>query len=232
MTKEATSDALTTPALDLPPLVTTVIEPARGWVPLKLRELWEYREVLYYLIWRDIKVKYRQTLIGAAWAIVQPLMTMVVFSVFLGKLAKVPSDGAPYPLFAFAALVPWSFFANGLTQSATSLVASGNLITKVYFPRLLVPMARVLAGLPDIGLSFLVLLGLVAMYGRLQWTLALLWLPLMAILALLTAFGIGLWLSALNVQYRDIQHAVPFLVQIWLFATPIAYPSSLLAEPW
>lgn len=232
MTKEATSDALTTPALDLPPLVTTVIEPARGWVPLKLRELWEYREVLYYLIWRDIKVKYRQTLIGAAWAIVQPLMTMVVFSVFLGKLAKVPSDGAPYPLFAFAALVPWSFFANGLTQSASSLVASGNLITKVYFPRLLVPMARVLAGLPDIGLSFLVLLGLVAMYGRLQWTLSLLWLPLMAILALLTAFGIGLWLSALNVQYRDIQHAVPFLVQIWLFATPIAYPSSLLAEPW
>lgn len=232
MTKEATSDALTTSALDLPPLVTTVIEPARGWVPLKLRELWEYREVLYYLIWRDIKVKYRQTLIGAAWAIVQPLMTMVVFSVFLGKLAKVPSDGAPYPLFAFAALVPWSFFANGLTQSASSLVASGNLITKVYFPRLLVPMARVLAGLPDIGLSFLVLLGLVAMYGRLQWTLSLLWLPLMAILALLTAFGIGLWLSALNVQYRDIQHAVPFLVQIWLFATPIAYPSSLLAEPW
>jgi len=232
MAKEATSDALTAPALDLPPLVTTVIEPARGWVPLRVRELWEYREVLYYLIWRDIKVKYRQTLIGAAWAIVQPLMTMVVFSVFLGKLAKVPSDGAPYPLFAFAALVPWSFFANGLTQSASSLVASGNLITKVYFPRLLVPMGRVLAGLPDIALSFLVLLGLVAMYGRLQWTLSLLWLPLMALLALLTAFGIGLWLSALNVQYRDIQHAVPFLVQIWLFATPIAYPSSLLSEPW
>ena len=231
MAEEVTPEALTTPAL-VPPLVTTVIEPARGWVPLRVRELWEYREVLYYLIWRDIKVKYRQTLIGAAWAIVQPLMTMVVFSVFLGKLAKVPSDGAPYPLFTFAALVPWSFFANGLTQSATSLVASGNLITKVYFPRLLVPMGRVLAGLPDIALSFLVLLGLVAMYGGLQWTLSLLWLPLMAVLALLTAFGIGLWLSALNVQYRDIQHAVPFLVQIWLFATPIAYPSSLLAEPW
>ena len=211
---------------------TTVIEPARGWVPLKLRELWEYREVLYYLIWRDMKVKYRQTLIGAAWAIVQPLMTMVVFSVFLGKLAKVPSDGAPYPLFAFAALVPWSFFANGVTQSASSLVASGNLITKVYFPRLLVPMGRVLSGLPDIGLSFLVLVGLVAAYGRFELSLSLLWLPLMAVLALLTAFGIGLWLSALNVQYRDIQHAVPFLVQIWLFATPIAYPSSLLAEPW
>lgn len=231
MTKETTSEALTAPPL-LPSLATTIIEPARGWVPLKIRELWEYREVLYYLIWRDIKVKYRQTVIGATWAIIQPLMTMVVFSVFLGKLAKVPSDGAPYPLFAFAALVPWSFFANGLTQSASSLVASGHLITKVYFPRLLVPMARVLSGLPDIGLSFLVLLGLAAIYGRFQWSLSLLWLPLMAILALLTAFGIGLWLSALNVQYRDIQHAVPFLVQIWLFATPIAYPSSLLAEPW
>src|SRR5690349_9709799 len=220
------------PGFDVGTAKTTVIEPARGWVPLKLRELWEYREVLYYLVWRDMKVKYRQTLIGAAWAIVQPLMTMVVFSVFLGKLAKVPSDGAPYPLFAFAALVPWSFFANGVTQSATSLVASGNLITKVYFPRLLVPMGRVLSGLPDIGLSFLVLVGLVAAYGRLELSLSLLWLPLMAVLALLTAFGIGLWLSALNVQYRDIQHAVPFLVQIWLFATPIAYPSSLLAEPW
>ncbi|HKR54719.1 MAG TPA: ABC transporter permease [Gemmatimonadales bacterium] len=231
MAKEATSEALTAAPL-LSPLATTVIEPGRGWVPLKLRELWEYREVLYYLIWRDIKVKYRQTLIGAAWAIVQPLMTMVVFSVFLGRLAKVPSDGAPYPLFTFAALVPWSFFANGVTQSASSLVASGNLITKVYFPRLLVPMARVLSGLPDIGFSFLVLVGLVAIYGHFQLSLSLLWLPVMAVLALLTAFGIGLWLSALNVQYRDIQHAVPFLVQIWLFATPIAYPSSLLAEPW
>jgi len=213
MTQEATSEALTAAPL-LTPLVTTVIEPAHGWVPLKVRELWEYREVLYYLIWRDIKVKYRQTLIGATWAIIQPLMTMVVFSVFLGKLAKVPSDGVPYPLFAFAALVPWAFFANGLTQSASSLVASGHLITKVYFPRLLVPTARVLSGLPDIGLSFLVLLGLVAAYGRFELSLSLLWLPAMAALALLTAFGIGLWLSALNVQYRDIQHAVPFLVQI------------------
>jgi lipopolysaccharide transport system permease protein len=218
--------------LDSTPTMTTVIEPSRGWVPLKVGELWEYREVLYYLIWRDIKVRYRQTAIGATWAIIQPLMTMVVFSVFLGKLAKVPSDGAPYPLFAFAALVPWSFFANGVTQSASSLVASGHLITKVYFPRLLVPMARVLSGLPDIGLSFLVLLGLAVMYGRFHVNPPLLWLPVLVVLALLTAFGVGLWLSALNVQYRDIQHAVPFLVQIWLFATPIAYPSSLLAEPW
>jgi lipopolysaccharide transport system permease protein len=210
----------------------TVIEPSRGWVPIRLGELWDYREVLYYLVWRDIKVRYRQTAIGAAWAIIQPLMTMVVFSVFLGKLAKVPSDGVPYPVFAFTALVPWAFFANGLTQSAGSLVASGNLITKVYFPRLLVPLARVLGGLPDIGLSFVVLVGLAWWYGQFHLRLSLLWLPMLAVLALLTAFGIGLWLSALNVQYRDIQHAVPFLVQVWLFATPIAYPSSLLPEPW
>jgi len=213
-------------------MLVTVIEPARGWVPLKLSELWEYREVLYYLVWRDIKVRYRQTVMGALWAIIQPLMTMVVFSVFLGGFAKVPSDGAPYPLFAFAALVPWSFFANGLAQSANSLVASGNLITKVYFPRLLVPMGRVLSGLPDIGLSFLVLLVLVAWYGHLHPSLSLMWLPFLASVAFLTALGVGLWLSALNVRYRDVQHAVPFLIQIWMFATPIAYPSSLLPEPW
>ena len=233
---EAAIDSVSMPGRALSALpgssTVTVIEPSRGWVPIRLGELWDYREVLYYLVWRDIKVRYRQTAIGAAWAIVQPLMTMVVFSVFLGKLAKVPSDGTPYPIFAFAGLVPWAFFANGLTQSAGSLVASGHLITKVYFPRLLVPMARVLAGLPDIGLSFLVLLGLVGWYGQLHLTRSLLWLPGLAALALLTAFGIGLWLSALNVQYRDVQHAVPFLVQIWLFATPIAYPSSLLPEPW
>jgi lipopolysaccharide transport system permease protein len=215
-----------------PPLATTVIEPARGWVPLKVGELWEYREVLYFLIWRDIKVRYRQTLIGAAWAIIQPLMTMVVFSIFFGRLAKIPSDGVPYSVFAFTALVPWTFFANGLTQSANSLVHSGHLITKVYFPRLLVPMARILSGLPDLGLTFLVLLGMVWWYGLLQGGQALFWLPALAVLAFMTALGVGLWLSSLNVKYRDIQHAVPFLVQIWFFATPIAYPSSLLSEPW
>lgn len=214
------------------PLPTIVIEPARGWVPLKVNELWEYREVLYFLIWRDIKVRYRQTLIGAAWAIIQPFMTMVVFSIFFGRLAKVPSDGIPYPVFAFAALVPWTFFANGLTQSANSLVHSGHLITKVYFPRLIVPMARVLSGLPDLGFSFLVLVGMVWWYGLLQGGRALLWLPALTVLTFVTALGVGLWLSSLNVRYRDIQHAVPFLVQLWLFATPIAYPSSLLQEPW
>jgi lipopolysaccharide transport system permease protein len=225
-------EGLPTPASPAPRLLTTVIEPSRGWSPLKVRELWEYREVLYFLVWRDIKVRYRQTLMGAAWAIIQPFMTMVVFTVFFGRLAKMPSDGAPYPLFAFAALVPWSFFANGLTQSANSLVHSGHLITKVYFPRLLVPMGRVLSGLPDLCLSFLVLVGMVWWYGLLAAQLRLFWLPVLALLAFFTALGMGLWLSALNVRYRDIQHAVPFLVQLWLFATPIAYPSSLLAEPW
>jgi len=210
----------------------TIIEPSSGWVPIKLRELWEFREVLYFLVWRDIKVRYRQTLIGAAWAIVQPFMTMVVFTVFFGRLAKMPSDGIPYPLFAFAALVPWTFFANGLTQGAMSLVASGHLITKVYFPRLLVPSARVLGGMLDLLLAFSVLLAMMAWYGIFPRPTAVLWLPALVLLALITAVGISLWLSALNVRYRDIQHLVPFLVQIWLFATPIAYPSSLLAERW
>jgi len=213
-------------------MILTVIEPSVGWVPLKLGELWGYREVLYYLVWRDIKIRYRQTIIGMAWAVIQPFMTMVVFSIFFGRLARMPSDGVPYPLFAFAALVPWTFFANGLTLSANSLVHSGNLITKVYFPRLLVPMARVLTGLPDLALSSSVLVGMIWWYGLLQARPALLWLPVFALLAFVTALGVGLWLSALNVQYRDIQHVVPFLVQVWLFATPIAYPSSLLTEPW
>ncbi len=226
------SEGLVTSGSPRPQLRTMVIEPSRGWVPLKLSQLWEYREVLYFLVWRDIKVRYRQTLIGATWAIIQPFMTMVVFSVFFGRLAKMPSDGIPYPLFAFAALVPWSFFANALALSANSLVHSGHLITKVYFPRLLVPMARVLSGLPDLGLSFLVLLGMILWYRLLQNGPALLWLPVLALLAFVTALGVGLWLSALNVRYRDVQHAVPFLIQLWLFTTPIAYPSSLLPDPW
>jgi lipopolysaccharide transport system permease protein len=226
------SDGLGASVSPSPAMLLTVIEPSQGWAPLKLRELWGYREVLYYLVWRDVKIRYRQTVIGMAWAVIQPFMTMVVFSIFFGRLAQMPSDGIPYPLFAFAALVPWTFFANGLTLSANSLVHSGQLITKVYFPRLLVPMARILTGLPDLVLSFLVLLGMIWWYGLLQARPGLVWLPVFALLAFLTALGVGLWLSALNVQYRDIQHAVPFLVQVWLFATPIAYPSSLLSGPW
>jgi lipopolysaccharide transport system permease protein len=213
-------------------LPVTVIQPSSGWVPIRLRELWQYRETLYFLVWRDIKVRYKQTVIGASWAIIQPIMIMVVFTVFLGRLARVPSDGTPYPVFAFCALVPWTFFANGLQQSSHSLVSSSALITKVYFPRLLIPTARVLAGLPDLGLAFLVLLGLVWHYDLGVSLPRLLWLPAFAALALVTALGIGFWLSALNVKYRDVQHAVPFLVQIWLFASPVAYPAGLVPDTW
>jgi lipopolysaccharide transport system permease protein len=208
-----------------------VIEPPRDGFRLGLRELWAHRELVYFLTWRDIKVRYKQTALGAAWAIIQPLSTMVVFSLFFGRLAKVPSDGVPYPLFAFAALVPWTFFANGLTQSANSVVASQNLVTKVYFPRLAIPIATVLAGALDFVLAFLLLIVLMMYYGVTPSARVLLVAPF-SLLALVTALGVGFWLAALNVQYRDVRYTVPFLVQIWLFATPIAYPSSLLAEPW
>ena len=210
---------------------TLRIAPSTGWVSLKLHELWEYRELLYFLIWRDIKVRYKQTALGATWAIIQPFFTMVVFSLFFGRLAKVPSDGIPYPLFSFAALVPWTFFANGLTQSSNSLVGSANLITKVYFPRLTIPIASVLSGIVDFVLAFIVLVGMMLYYGMLP-TLNVLWLPLFLLLALVASLGVGLWLSALNVEYRDVRYVVPFITQFWLFVTPIAYPSSLLHEPW
>jgi lipopolysaccharide transport system permease protein len=214
------------------PVLTTVIEPSHGWAALKLSELWEFRELFYFLMWKDIKVRYRQTLLGAAWAIVQPFFTMVVFAVFLGRLAKVPSDGLPYPVFAFTALVPWSFFARGLALSSDSLVTSSHLITKIYFPRLLLPAARVISGLPDLALTLLTLCGLLWWYRQPFRSISLLYLPPLVLLALLTALGVGLWLSALSVKYRDVQHVVPFMIQLWLFATPIAYPSSLLSEPW
>jgi lipopolysaccharide transport system permease protein len=212
--------------------VTVVrIEASQGWMPLKLHELWEYRELLYFLAWRDIKVRYKQTLLGAAWAIIQPFFTMVVFSIFFGRLAQIPSDGIPYPLFSYAALLPWTFFANGLTQSSNSLVGSANLIKKVYFPRLIIPIGTVLSGVIDLFLASLVLIGMIFYYGR-SLSFQALWLPAFVLLALVTCLGVGLWLSALNVQYRDVRHAVPFITQLWLFATPIAYPSSLLSEPW
>ena len=209
----------------------TVIQPSHGWVPLDLGELWRYRELLYFLTWRDIKVRYKQTLLGATWAILQPVFTMVVFSLFFGRLAKVPSDGIPYPLFSYAALVPWTFFSNGLSLSANSLVGSQNLITKIYFPRLAIPTATILAGVIDFALAFLVLLAMMLGYGFTPaWSM--LWLlPLFAI-AFVAALGGALWLSALNVQYRDVRYAVPFLLQLWLFITPIVYPSSLLGMPW
>jgi lipopolysaccharide transport system permease protein len=193
--------------------------------------LWEYRELLYFLTWRDIKVRYKQTVLGAAWAIIQPFFTMVVFSVFFGRLAKIPSDGVPYPIFTYAALVPWTFFAHGLSQSSSSLIGSANLIRKVYFPRLVVPISSVLSGAVDFVLAFIVLLGMMLYYGIVP-TINTVALPLFLLLALITSLGVGLWLSALNVEFRDVRYVVPFLVQFWLFATPIAYPASLLHEPW
>jgi len=207
------------------------IAPSTGWVDIRFQELWEYRELLYFLVWRDIKVRYKQTVLGAAWAILQPFLTMVIFSLFFGQLAKMPSDGIPYPLFAFAALVPWTFFANGLNQSSNSLVASANLLKKVYFPRLMIPCASVFAGVIDFLFAFIVLLGMMVFFGF-ALTANIIWLPLLLVLALMTSLGVGLWFSALNVQFRDVRYTIPFLTQCWLFATPIAYPSSLLSEPW
>jgi homopolymeric O-antigen transport system permease protein len=211
------------------PVVT--IEPSRGWVALRVGEFWEYRELLYFLVWRDVKVRYKQTALGATWAIIQPVLTMLVFSVFFGRLAKMPSDGVPYPLFAYAALVPWTFFANALTQASNSLVGSAALIKKVFFPRLIVPVASVLSGIIDFLLAFSVLVVLMMWYG-LGVSPKLLWLPVFALQALIAALAVSLWLSALNVEYRDVRYIVPFVTQFWLFATPVAYPSSLLSEPW
>ena len=203
------------------------IAPSKGWVSLRLDELWEYRELLYFLVWRDIKVRYKQTALGATWAILQPLLTMVVFSLFFGRLAKIPSDGVPYPIFSFAALVPWTFFAFGLAQSSSSLVTSQNLIKKVYFPRLVIPIANVLAGAVDCALAFGILLVMMLFYGIVP-TINVVWIPMFVLLTLVTSLGVGFWLSALNVEYRDVKYIIPFLTQFWMFATPIAYPSSLL----
>ena len=215
----------------LPLKTHQVFRPSSGWVALNLGEVWRYRELLVFLVWRDIKVRYKQTALGAAWAIIQPVGTMLVFSLFFGRLAKIPSDGIPYPLFAFCALVPWTFFAYGLTQASDSLVGSGNLIKKVYFPRLVIPLSGVLSGVVDFCLAFVVLLGMMLFYGVLP-SLNIFFLPALLLLALVTALGVGLWLSALNVQYRDVRYVLPFLVQFWMFATPIAYPSSLLSPKW
>ncbi len=207
------------------------LEPSRGFLKINLRAVWEYRELLYFLVWRDIKVRYKQTALGAAWAILQPVMTMAVFSVFFGRLAKMPSDGIPYPVFAYAALLPWQLFAYALSESGNSLISNQGLITKVYFPRLVIPMSAVLAGLVDFGIAFAVLLILMLFYGIMP-TAAILLLPLFILFALATALAVGLWLSALNVKYRDVRYTIPFLTQIWMFATPVAYPSSLVPEPW
>jgi len=207
------------------------IEPLRGWTAIRPKELWEYRELLYFLVWRDVKVRYKQAALGAAWAILQPVLTMLVFSLFFGRLAKVPSDGIPYPLFSFAALLPWNFFAISLAQSSNSVVGSSNLITKVYFPRLAIPLASVLAGLVDLAIAGGVFICLMAYYRRMP-TAHVVWLPFFILLELVAAVGVGFWLSALNVKYRDVRYLVPFLVQFWMFASPIVYSSSLVPVRW
>jgi lipopolysaccharide transport system permease protein len=216
------------PAIELP---TLFIRPQTGWTSVGLKELWEYRELLYFLTWRDIKVRYKQTVLGAAWAIIQPFFMMVVFSLFFGYLAKLPSDGIPYPIFAYCALLPWQLFAHALTESSNSLVANERLITKVYFPRLVVPISAVLGGLLDFAIAFVILLLMMAYYGvRPTW--AIVTLPAFLLLAMLTALGVGLWLSALNVKYRDVRYTINFLIQFWLFATPVAYSSSIVPARW
>jgi lipopolysaccharide transport system permease protein len=216
---------------DTASLPTFNIDPPEGWAGIGFRELWDYRELLYFLTWRDVKVRYKQTALGAAWAIIQPLFMMLVFSLFFGRLAKIPSDGIPYPIFTFCALLPWQLFAHALTESSNSLVANERLITKVYFPRLVVPIAAVLGGLVDFAVAFAILLVMMLYYGIVpSW--AIVTLPGFILLAVMTALGVGLWLSALNVKYRDVRYTINFLIQFWLFATPVAYPSSLVPAKW
>ena len=224
MTKSAIEAARKTPSAAL-------IRPPKGLPSLGLKEVWQYRELLYFLAWRDIKVRYKQTALGVLWAIIQPFFIMLVFSIFFGRLAGIPSDGIPYPLFVYSALVPWTLFAHSLTESSNSLVANERLITKVYFPRLIVPLSAVLAGLVDFAISFAVLLAMMLYYG-IAPGLAVLTLPLFVLLAVMTALGAGLWLSALNVRYRDVRYVLAFIAQLWLFATPVAYPSTLVPETW
>ena len=207
----------------------TVIRPLRGWVPIQFGDLWKYRELLYFLIWREIKVRYKQTVLGFAWAILQPLFMMIVFTLFFGNLAKIPSEGIPYPLFNYAALLPWILFAEGITRSSMSMVSNVNLIQKVYCPRLVMPLSGILSPLVDFAIAFTILIGLMFYFGY-SLTIKVLLLPAFILLALMTSLGVGLWLSAINVKYRDVRYTVPFLTQLWLFASPVVYSSSLLPE--
>lgn len=219
---------MTTSEIKQTPLV---VRKSETKLALKLKELWEYHELIYFLVWRDLKVRYKQTALGVTWAVLQPFLTMVVFTIFFGNLAKVPSDGVPYPIFSFAALLPWQLFANALSNSSNSLVNNSALITKVYFPRLIMPLSSIIGGLVDFLVAFCVLIGMMVYYG-ITPTSAVYTLPFFILLALLTSFAVSLWLSALNVQYRDVRYTIPFLTQFWLFITPIAYPTSLVPEKW
>jgi lipopolysaccharide transport system permease protein len=209
-----------------------IIRPGKGWIPINLRELWQFRDLLYFLSWRDIKVKYKQTALGAAWAILQPFLTMIVFSILFGKLARVPSDGIPYPIFVYAGLLPWNYFSSALSSSGNSLVASSNLITKVYFPRLIIPASASLSGLLDFFIASVILVGMMLFYHFTPNILGIIMIPVLIFLTFMVAVGCGLWLSALNVEYRDFQYVIPFLVQIWMFVTPVIYPVTLFPEKY
>lgn len=209
----------------------THIEPSKTWFSVRLNEMWMFRELLFFLAWRDIKIRYKQTILGFAWAILQPFLTMVVFSIFFGRLGQIPSEGLPYPIFNFTALLPWQFFEQSINYSTNSLVTNSNMVTKVYFPRIFVPISSVLSGLVDFAIAFMVLIGMMFFYQVFP-TIGILLLPLFLLLAFFTALGVSLWMSALNVKYRDVRYIVPFLSRFWFFATPIAYPSTLLDEPW
>jgi lipopolysaccharide transport system permease protein len=223
---------------------TAMVEPAAGanaptmriaplgrWWALPLGEMWSYRELLYFFVWRDIKIRYKQTAIGAAWAVLQPFLTMLVFSLFFGRLAHIPSEGLPYPIFYYSALLPWMYFAGALQHSTNSIVENQRLITKVYFPRLALPLSSVFSGLVDFAISFLMFVAMMIYYG-IHPSASALWLPAFLLFAILTALGMGLWLSAMNAIYRDVRYVLPFLVQFWMFASPVAYPSSLVPERW
>ena len=216
------------PLTDIP---ITRIGPSTSNFGARVKELWDYRELLYFLVWRDVKVRYKQTSIGVGWAVIQPLLTMIIFTLVFGRFAKIPSDGLPYPIFSFAALLPWTYFASSLTQSILSVVNNSNLITKVYFPRLMLPMAAVVCGLVDFSIAFVFLIGMMIWYGIVPG-LGILFVPVFVLLTMLSALSVSLWLSAVNVRYRDVGQAIPFLVQIWLFASPVAYPASVVPEKW
>ncbi|MDD1687201.1 ABC transporter permease [Methanoregula sp.] len=217
------------PSSQDPRVPTLVIRPPRKWVPVDLRELWAYRELITSFTLRDVKLRYKQTGLGIAWAVLQPLLTMLIFTVIFGGLAKIPSDGVPYPLFVLAALLPWMLFAEGLTRSTTSMISNANIMTKVYFPRLIMPLSSIISPLIDFAVSFLILMAMMVYYGFMP-TINIVFLPVFLLLALATSLGVGLWLSALNVKYRDFQYTVPFLIQIWMFASPVVYSSSLVPE--
>lgn len=210
---------------------TKIIKPSHGWSPIRLDAIWAHRELLYFLVWRDIKVRYKQTLLGVLWAVLQPLMLMVAFSIFFGRLAKVPSDGLPYPVFTFCALIPWQLFAQALSQASNSLVENDKLITKVYFPRLVIPLSAVLSGVMDFLIGFVILIALMVYYG-IAPTPALWTIPVFVLLVVVSALAVGLWLSALNVRYRDVRYTIPFITQFWFFVSPVAYSSSIVPGFW